>query len=169
MLICVFLTLISCGSKNHVTTLDQKITVNSYCPDDGVCHLDVMSNKELMHKYDGSGMVYPEVIDGEQLVLKFEYKRHEIPNTADGHYSEELYIALNKDVLDFDFTNADLQKTNMLFARFCYCKGQTGYYKIVDGHLKVRKISNDTFQLDVTFKTDLVPQIITQISETFTL
>ena len=51
----------------------------------------------------------------------------------------------------------------MLFGRFCFCRGATGYYKVKEGNLKLKKI-NETYQLDFDFKINEVPQIISKIS-----
>ncbi len=99
--------------------------------------------------------------------MKFEYKRNEIPDTVDSSYREEIFVELDYNNLEFVTTNFKVQK--ILFARWCYCKGQTGYYKIHQGELLIKRIQNETYELNLKLKTDKVPQIINQISQVFSL
>jgi hypothetical protein len=53
----------------------------------------------------------------------------------------------------------------MLFGRFCFCKGQTGYYKVEQGTLNlIYKKNVVDFTLD--FTVTKVPQIIKSIKAT---
>ena len=56
-----------------------------------------------------------------------------------------------------------------MYNRICYCKGQTGFYKINNGNLFVKKIDEKTFNIQFECKVEEVPQIVTRINETFIL
>ncbi len=139
------------------------------CPSDGICNLIVLEKKEIHFKNENTINFYPEIVDSESIVLTFEYKRNEIPNTVDGSYSELIYLELDPDNLDLTLEDKALQDVKLLFARFCYCKGQTGYYKINNGTLKIEKINTETYYMSLSFSQDKVPQIINFIGETFEL
>ncbi|MFT6755283.1 MAG: hypothetical protein ACJAV9_000766 [Urechidicola sp.] len=51
----------------------------------------------------------------------------------------------------------------------CYCKGQTGFYKINNGNLFVKKIDAKTYNIQFESSVEEVPQIVTRINETFIL
>jgi hypothetical protein len=51
----------------------------------------------------------------------------------------------------------------MHFGRFCFCRGQTGYYKVEEGKLNLKK-TNDTIALNLDFTITKVPQIIKTIT-----
>jgi len=160
------LVLISCGSKNQVLS-ETDVFTESKCPDDGVCSLKVETNKTMLLVNEFSSTIYPDIIDGNHLVLTFEYKRNEIPDAADGHYSEQILLELDPNNLEIALSGKSLKDAKLLFARFCYCKGQTGYYKINTGTLKVEKLNSGAYYISISFSQDQVPQIITFIEETF--
>jgi len=139
------------------------------CPDDGVCTFEVLKNKSLLIKTDGIGANYPVLLNGKTTVLKFEYKRNEIPNTQDGNYSEIVYIEIPPKVSKLKLRDADLKNAKILYSRLCFCRGQTGSYPINKGTLFISKISENEYNMALDFKTDKVPQIITSINETFKL
>ncbi|MDO5975729.1 hypothetical protein [Flavivirga jejuensis] len=163
MIIC----LVSCKTKGELASTTVAEVINMACPEDGTCSFEILKNKALLTKTDNLGSVYTEVVDGNHFVLKFEYKKQGNTNYADSGYREEIFIELDTNNLEGETT--DLKGRKLFFARWCYCKGQTGYYKINHGKLSVTKIGDKNFQLSLNFKIIEVPQIINEINHTFTL
>jgi len=153
------------GSFNH----NQEQMVTTQCPEDGHCSFEVLENKSLKKLKSSLGELYYEVVEGKNVLLKFQYERKQIPNTVDGHYIEQVFIQLDKNNIVLDLAGMKLENVEATFARFCYCKGSTGYYKIKDGNLSIRKIDDKNYTLDYSFKISEVPQIIIEIHELFTL
>jgi len=139
-----------------------------YCPEDGVCTLEVLQNKSFKLLKDGIGKLYPKISDGNKIILKYEYKRNEIPNSVDGNYSELIYIEADPNNLELDLKDSQFNKAKVLFARLCFCGGQTGYYRVNDGNLSIAK-KGDFYQLNLEFKVYEVPQIITSVNHSFRL
>lgn len=165
LLFISFLT--NCKAKSHIQD-EQKLELDATeCPRDGTCSFDILKNKNLKESKGTLGELYVRVVDGNKIVLKFEYKRNEIPGTVDGHYIEQVFIEIDKNNLEMQ--ESVLKETNIMFARFCYCKGQTGYYKIKMGTLTIKKIKDNTYHLVLDFTIEEVPQIISRIEETLTL
>jgi len=106
-------------------------------------------------------------VEGPGAVLKFEYKKQGKTDYEDSGYREEIFMALNLDQLDIETEN--LKEEKLFFARWCYCKGQTGYYKMSQGKLKIAKLDDKTIQLHLNFEMEEVPQIIKEINHTFSL
>ena len=79
-----------------------------------------------------------------------------------GLFNQEVIIELKNG----NDTGEPNQSAPLLFGRFCFCRGQTGYYKISHRDLSITKKSN-VQTVDLDFKIDEVPQIIKHI--TFTL
>jgi hypothetical protein len=50
-----------------------------HCPKDGTCAFKIFNQKTLNILKDDFGALYQEINEGDKMVLKFEYKRHEIP------------------------------------------------------------------------------------------
>lgn len=163
------LTTTSCISNKEKNLKTNLKTINSNCPSDGVCSLEVLKNKSLEIKNDDIGALYPVLNEGESNVLKFEYKRNEIANTQDGQYSELIYIELPTNIKNTRLSNKELSTVKLLFARLCFCRGQTGYYKVSNGQLEIYKNGDATFNLKLNFKIEEVPQVITLIEESFRL
>lgn len=163
-----YLVLISCSSREQVLKNTTELATTN-CPADGVCSLKVEENKTLNYINDTTSNLYPEITDGNNIVLTFEYKRNEIPNTADGHYVEQLIFELDPNNLEISLSNNSLKNVKLLFARFCYCKGQTGYYKINNGTLNIEKLADNKYYITATFNQNNVPQIINSIGEVFEL
>lgn len=156
----------SCNAKQKIQS--EREGANFNCPEDGICSFEVLHDKALTLLHDGFGELYPEISEGKNIILKFEYKRNEIPNTVDGNYSELIYVELDSNNLNIELKNSKLQEAKVLFARFCFCKGQTGYYKVEKGKLSLTKESN-SYRFNLEFKIDEVPQIITSIHQLFDL
>ena len=168
-LLVISLLFISCASKQNATVINE-IKINSTtCPEDGVCTFEVLSNQTFSIEKDGIGELYPKISEGNKTILKFEYKRNEIPNTVDGNYSELIYIELDPNDLEIDLKDESLKNVNALFARLCFCRGQTGYYVIKQGQLSIKKESNNQYNLKMSFKIDEVPQVISTLDLVFSI
>ncbi|MEO8933584.1 MAG: hypothetical protein ABI295_04690 [Xanthomarina sp.] len=168
-LFIIALIIISCATKPN-TLADNKVFVqNNLCPDNGICSLEITPNQSLKLERDGIGMLYPQLSEGDKTLLVFEYTRHEIPDTEDSSYRELIYLELNPDALEVDFKDSNLQQVKALFARLCFCRGQTGYYSIKQGELLIKKVDKNNYSLKMKFIMDEVPQIINRIDTVFTI
>lgn len=168
--VCYILVLGCCvGQKSSMSENKELINTQTYCPDDGICKFEVLTNKSLTLNYDTTGQLYPEIIDSKEIVVVFEYKRNDIPNTEDSHYIEKIYLELNPNNLTTNIKNSQLKVTKALFARLCFCRGQTGYYEIQKGNLLISKMNENLYNLKFDFEIDTVPQVIKSISETIQL
>ena len=162
--------LIGCGSKKTDKKQTTAYEIKSICPVDGSCSFTSWKNKSLLITYYEGNKPSPEIVNGPNIVIQFEYKRHEVPNASDGHYSEHIYIEFAENETDLELEGKNLQNVKLLFGRFCYCKGQNGFYKITNGKLSIKKLKVDNlYELKLQFTTNEVPQIITEIKETFRL
>ncbi len=153
--------------SNDNSNNENKLISSTACPNDGSCLFETIPNSSMKILTDDTGAMYPQFSTSDAIILKFEYKRDEQPNTVDGGYTELIYLEITKDHLEIELIDLDLNQVKLLFGRLCYCKGLTGYYKITDGRLLIITRENDTYQIDLSFKTTEVPQIINHISETF--
>lgn len=163
----VMISLLNCKAKSGLASVKSKEVEHVVCPENGSCSYEIHKNKTLQIKTDNLGDIYPNMIIGNDFVIKFEYKKAENTNYQDNGYREEVFIELDKDNLELETT--DLKSQNLLFARWCYCKGQTGYYKINKGELSITKMDDKNFKLHLSFTIDEVPQIINEINYTFNL
>ena len=169
---CLFLVVISslllaCQSQKGLNAQNDEIKkLSSYCPDDGNCTFEVLTNSSLNLRTDGIGQLYPEVKKGNKTVLKFEYKRTVDPRILDGGYTEIIYAEVDPEVEDLSLSDEQLNSANVVFGRLCYCKGQAGYFRIDQGSLEISTAKDQSKTYAFTFTTDQVPQSLTHFSVT---
>ncbi|WP_299394681.1 hypothetical protein [uncultured Gelidibacter sp.] len=160
----------SCKSQDTILKNSDELNKTfSMCPDDGKCSYNSFPNTAVKFHIDEFGMGYIEYLKKKSTLLKFEYQRDTLPNTADGHYIERVYIELPPAPKSFILKDNALQQVNLLFERLCYCKGETGIYQINTGTLSLTPLDDGRFHLKLHFKTSEVPQILTEIDEIITL
>ncbi|WP_338732334.1 hypothetical protein [Mangrovimonas cancribranchiae] len=165
-IIVLFFTLLNCSNKQEYAVNNKKTPFNNYCPENGTCTLNVLQQNHLELKRDGTGVLYPEINDGKEIVIKMDYIRNKIPNTQDSHYQEIIYLELPYNSLEVNLKNEQLKQVKLLFARLCFCRGQTGYYEITEGHLSINKLSGNKYNLNLDFTCNDVPQVLKEINET---
>jgi hypothetical protein len=143
--------------------LAAAITTMSVCPEDGDCTIQLLKNKRMVLKNDGIGKLYYETEDdANKSVVIYEYKRRVEPGLQDGSHREEVIFEIDNNASELSLSDRDLQQTQMLFGRHCFCRGQAGYYRISSGKLNlINKDDKITFNLD--FKIAEVPQTINNI------
>ncbi len=157
----------SCKSQQESKVSKVPEVNDVTCLDTGSCVLEVLKKTRLEVKKDDFGHTYLETVTGKGVVLRFEYKKGVESKYEDSGYREEVFIELNAENLETKTVN--LKDQNVFFARWCYCKGQTGFYKINDGSLLVSRLNKTNYLVQLDFSVSEVPQIIKQIKQNFTL
>lgn len=160
IIIVAALLALSCGAKKSTAKV---AALTSTCPTDGDCTIELFENKSILIKNDDFGRPSYTLEDNSSTrVAKYTYNRKVKGEVQDGSYREEVILELKNG----DDTASPNQSPPLLFGRFCYCKGQTGYYNITHRDLSITKDSGIQ-TVDLDFKMEEVPQIIKHI--TFTL
>ena len=154
--------LFSCSAQQAISDFTSKLT--SECPIDGTCEIEILKNKQLVLLYDDFGGMYYDIKENEgTTVLHYQYNKTTQANIQDGHYREDLIFEIKNSDKSLNLTDTALQQTKLIFGRHCFCKGQTGYFKLEKGALILEE-KNNTFELKINFSTEKVPQIINQIT-----
>ncbi|WP_438967062.1 hypothetical protein [Flavobacterium sp.] len=162
-----------CAPKKEITDNDKtaveakKINLSdSNCPEDGICSIEVIKNKSIVVKTDDFGSNYYLLEDNENTsVIYYKYDRNFEKDLQDAYYKEEIAFEVSNDVNQLNLTDEELQDTKMLYGRLCFCKGQTGFFKVTKGTLKYTKKGNE-IAVDLDFENKKVPQIIKKIKAT---
>ncbi len=149
------------------TSMEQVENKSSGCPEVGNCSVVLHKNKTLIIKEDGIGSTYPEIVDGNNIVVAYTYMKKGPEGTADGDYSETIHFEIPTTTNNLSKENAGLADVNLLFGRHCFCR-DGGYFPVTSGKLLVEK-TNQAIMFDLTFKTDKTTQVISQIKETVKL
>jgi hypothetical protein len=168
LLFSLSLFLSSCSCKksvvdNQETAMTKTTTLQSDCPTDGKCSIEVFHNKSMNIQTDGTGAMYNQLVDSKETsVIVYQYNRDVPEGLQDGNYREEIIFEIKNSDANLVATGNDLQQTKMLFGRFCFCRGQTGYYKVSEGNLNLTQKGN-SITFDLNFTVNEVPQIIKKI------
>lgn len=160
---------LSCKPKKELlpNSISSEKTLEVVCPENGKCTLSVLKSTNLNIAYISKKELYVKEEEGEKVVLKYEYRKNSNKDLADSSYREEIFIELDPNNIEVD-TNT-IKEEAVFFARWCYCKGQTGYYKVKVGNLVVKKVGKKQYNVHLEFKIHEVPQVIQQINTTFHL
>lgn len=156
--------LIGCNRVSKTTKNNPSNMQNINCPDNGDCSFEVLKNSRLLIKTDDFGKLYPEVVPGDKLVVKYQFKKKTKKENLDGDYSEFIYFEMDTQEKQVVLKDQELQKVKMLFGRICFCRGAMGYFKVTQGELYLSN-NNRNLRLKLSFKMNKVPQIITYIAE----
>ncbi|WP_298222507.1 hypothetical protein [Flavobacterium sp.] len=162
-LLFVLFSVLSCNCKKAALQT-ATLSAASECPKDGTCNIQLLKNKTIAVKKDEFGSVFYTLEEStSKSVVQYTYKRTVKGDIQDANYREEIIFEIDNKTENLNLSDVALADTQLLFGRFCFCRGQTGYYAINQGKLSVNKNSNDTV-VDLNFKTDQVPQIIHHIA-----
>lgn len=159
-----FLILISCYSLKTSGNKKASVVLKSICPQDGNCSMQLFENKSIAVKQDELGKTYYSLEDNKiKNVLLYSYSRESKDSLQDASYREEIVFEWPNSKKESTLSNDAIQNTKMLFGRFCFCKGQTGYYKVTNGTVTL-KSNLKTQKGTINFKVDEVPQITKTIA-----
>jgi hypothetical protein len=158
----LFGLLFSCNAQKNVSSAVPTLT--SECPKDGTCEVEILKNKQLILHYDDFGGMYYDIKDQEgTTVIHYQYNKTTQANLQDGHYREDIIFEIKNSDKSLNLTDSALQQTKLIFGRHCFCKGQTGYFKIEKGRLNLSS-KKDEIHFDLTLENEKVPQLIRFIS-----
>lgn len=170
LLLAISIGLTSCETSKKISdSKDTNVSLQSDCPDDGSCTVSLMRNKSLKINYDTYGdriNDYELVDDAAKSVVLFEYVRTIKDTTLqDAGYREEIIVEVDNEKTEMNWSDNELKNANVLYGRFCYCKGYAGYFKMDKGDLSVMK-KNGKILVDLKFKMDRIPQVISELKAT---
>ena len=144
-------------SKTPVTTIE------SVCPENGKCSIQIFKNKSLEVKEDNFGSIYYVMNDNTMTsVILYEYKRNVEDGVQDGQHREEVVFEIPNKSANQNHTDKMLQNTKMLFGRYCNCRGKNGLFKVNQGKLHITS-SKKEVRFKLQFKINEVPQVTEEI------
>lgn len=158
------LCFIACKTNQESTEKKNLNKTNiTNCPKEGTCSFEVLQNKSLKIKTDGIGAQYPQITEGKQTVLKFEYKKDEDPRIADNGYSEIIYAEIEPATKTLNIKDDELRQAKVLFGRLCFCRGQTGYYPVNKGEFDIKTNKDTSITYTFNLENTEVPQVLGEV------
>jgi hypothetical protein len=169
-LLLLALALGSCKCKKEIARQTSLAQVQSAalqdheCPPKGTCSIELIRDKALDIMRDEFGSRYYKLSDSNEThVVKYLFSRGDEEVLPDSGYQEEIIFMIPSKATEVSLSDSELKNTSMLFGRFCFCRGQTGYYNVSDGALSVKKVG-DAYKLDLRLKVSEVPQIVEKVT-----
>ena len=159
--------MVGCGSSKDQTKENQLPPPRVNCPEGGDCAFEVFQESSLSLKTDQTGASYPEIETGQNVVVRYHFKKDPDPDALDSSHSEYLYFEIPAGRVEMAIKDADLQQVKMLFGRVCFCKGETGYFPVRKGNLFVYQNNGDLL-VRGEFSVSKVPQILKEFDDRLT-
>jgi len=161
----LFFALASCDAQKSQSEREQDLIpppqIN--CPKGGNCTFEVLENSSLNIKRDGIGKLYPEITQGDKLVIKYHYEKIVDKNIMDAGLSEYVYLEIDPSAQHIILKDKELQRVKMIYGRICRCSDM-GYYPVKEGDLFIFN-KNGNLHIKSTFKVKNIPQVIHELEE----
>ncbi|QBZ97325.1 hypothetical protein [Flavobacterium sangjuense] len=155
-----------CKCPKAAISESNKSVIESVCPEEGKCTVELLKNKSLDVKADEFGSLYYQISESnETSVLIYRYDKNVPKDLQDANYREEIIFEINNKTQTLILSGKDLQQSKMIYGRFGFGKGQTGNYKVQEGNLNLKR-EGDTVRFDLNFKVGQVPLLINPIKAT---
>lgn len=161
------LVLTGCKTQSTLNTDQTNTTMKMDCPNEGKCTIVAHKDSNLEIKVDGIGKMYPEITEGENVVIQYTYLKEAPEGIADGNYSESVYFEIPKDAKDFTKEDAGLLDVDLLYGRHFFSP-ESGFMQVDSGKLAVTKKDN-VITIDLHFEIENMRQVISRIVETVVL
>lgn len=123
----------------------------------------LFKNKKLEVSENNGSLSYVMVDDPKSNVIQVSYEKDMDKVAYDGGYREEVVFEFPNNVDEQNYADATLQNTKMLFGRYCFCRGKTGLYRVMEGELRLTAVKKDP-RFSLKFKINEVPQVLNEVS-----
>lgn len=138
-------------------------SIESACPENGKCSIEIIKNKSLDVKTDEFGGIYYTLNDDvAKSVIHYQYNRNVEEGLQDGQHREEIVFEISNSESEIRLSDGMLQSSKMLFGRHCFCRGQAGFFKVEQGVLNLSNKAG-VVKVDLDFKITKVPQLFTKV------
>ena len=159
---CILLSnLSSCKTTQKVNEEKTLLKIDSVKNTSNKLYL--LKNKKLDIVSLNGSLSYEKKDNEKTNVIQFVYEKDLDKVAYDGGYREEVVFEFPNTISEQNYKDEELQNTKMLFGRYCFCRGQTGLYKVQEGKLHVSSSKKET-HFELQFNINEVPQVINEIS-----
>lgn len=144
LLLILIITFSSCNEKvSNLDTYTYSFTEKS---------------KLTISNVEGTYMNFGSIEEGENLVFEYRFEAYDEVQIADDEYAETIRFEIESQLENFNFTNAELLSTNLVFTKHCFCYFPFDELKNIEpiGVISGEKISNNEWNItiNVTFYGD---------------
>jgi hypothetical protein len=140
----------------------EKILLKMDSLKNGSKKLFIFKNKKLELIESYGFYSYKMVENNKTDVIQYVYAINQDQIAYDGGYKEEVVFEIPNDADEKTYIDAELQNTNMLFGRYCFCRGKNGIFKVRQGRLHLKPSKKEP-HFELEFKITEVPQVTEKI------
>jgi len=95
-----------------------------------------------------NNQTFANIVNGQNLVFKFELNKTDNPDIQDDEYSERLIFEIDPSLTEFTYNAEDILQANAYFNQYCFC-ADTSSIPINSGTIQGTKISRDDWLIDL--------------------
>lgn len=116
-LLFLFFSFISCCSKkSNISSQQNNTSTNNYCPENGVCTLDILNNKSLHIKNNNENKPTYEIIDDiNKKVVVYTFSTNQEDVAFDGGYNESVIFEINSNDENKTYIDEELKMVKMFY------------------------------------------------------
>jgi len=161
----LFFLIASCDAQKNQGEREQDLIPPPHinCPKEGNCTFEVLKNSSLNLKTDGTGKLYPEITQGDRLVIKYHYEKIVDKDVMDAGLSEYIYLEIDPSASQIILRDKELQQVKMIYGKVCRCSDM-GYYPVKEGNLYLFN-RDGKMQIRSAFNIKNVRQVISEIDD----
>lgn len=156
-----FVLLASCGYSKKVP--QDKIILKTTAFQNGKETLTLLKNKSLDTATVNGYITYQIKDNPTTDVVQFSYEKDLDKAEVDGGLREEVLFEIQQGDFSLVLTDTELQKTKMLFGRYCNCRGHNGIVLLTNGNLNITR-KKEELLLALEFNSKNIPQAFNKIS-----
>jgi hypothetical protein len=109
-----------------------------------------MKNKTIVFNTKDSINPEFEVVNGNELVFKYEFRSKEYLMMSDDEYVERLFFKVKPKGNHFVYKLNNFKKSNLLYSQSCFCM-DAGNYVIQKGRIVGTKLNKNTWKVYIKF------------------
>jgi hypothetical protein len=109
-----------------------------------------LPNKTIIFKTKDSINPEFEVINGKELVFKYEFRSKEYLMISDDEFVERLFFKVLPKGNQFIYKLNNFKKSHLLYSQSCFCL-DAGNYVIQKGSIVGKKVNKTTWDVQVKF------------------
>ena len=117
--------------------------ISDDCSKGNKCTVELLRNKDYTIIKDSMDKIYPEIVDGDNIVVKYTYEIGNPDNYADGNQSETIHFVIHKNTNN-ELKDEGLKDIKLLFGKNCFCRDIQGFYEVDKGSFKLKSSKNKT-------------------------
>jgi len=128
----------ACAPKKGVTAfINGKHKIESPCPEEGECKLEILKDKSLDIKVDDTGRLYYSITDAPgKVIVRYTYDYDAPKGVMDAGYTETVIFETDDEFSNLNTGN--IKGIKMLFGVQCFCRGKAGFYTVNEGKISYK-------------------------------